>query len=192
MTHRPTGEAEGVRLGPRRRLRRWNKKRRAVFLDALADTCNVSAAAREAGMDRSSAYHLKDRDPAFAKGWGTALERAHIALEWHLLELSHEGSVRTELVIDPETEKPKQIKLIHSYPLTTAVRLFLSHQAEVAGMRLAQAGRETDEEIRDRVFRRLDEIRARLLAPDPMAVGEEPSMADADGALGEPIDDAES
>ena len=194
MTHRPTGEAEGVCLGPRRRLRRWNKARRAAFLDALADTCNVSAAARKAGMDRSSAYHLKDRDLAFAKGWGIALERAHTALEWRLLELSNDGSVRTELVIDPESEKPKQIKLIHSYPLTTAVRLFLSHRAEVASVRLAQAGLETDEEIRARVFKRMDEIRARLLAPDPTGMadkpGRPPDMPDGDGATRERTDGA--
>lgn len=164
MTNRPTGDAEGVRPRRRRRPRRWNKRRRQRFLDHLAESCNVSAAARAADMDRSSAYDLKDRDPAFARRWGAALEQAHGALEWRLLEVSNEGSVRTEMSLDVKTREPTQIKLVHSYPLTVALRLFLSHRAEVAAFRGAEAASEEDMAVAARVRAHMDEVRGRLIA----------------------------
>lgn len=184
-THRPTGEAASARSRPRRRLRRWTPKRRALFLDTLAESCNVSAAARAAGMERSSAYYLKDHDPAFAKGWSAALDRAHGALEWRLLQFAQDGAVRTEMTVDGETGATKQVKLIHSYPLTTAVRLFLAHRAEVAAIRGAQAIPETDAEVSLRVLGRMDEIRARLLAPAATDI-----WGEAEGDGGDARDDA--
>jgi len=163
--HRPTGEAASTRSRPRRRLRRWTPKRRALFIETLAESCNVSAAARAAGMERASAYYLKDHDPAFAQAWGAALERAHGALEWHLLQLAQEGTVRTELTLDSATGATKLVKLIHSHPLTMAVRLFLAHRAEVATIRAAQKDQETEADVSMRVLGRMDEARARLLAP---------------------------
>ncbi len=163
MTDRLKGDAEGTRLRRRRRARRWTTRRRTRFLEALAESCNISAAAREAGMDRSSAYDLKDRDPAFARGWKTALERAHADLEWHLLEVSRKGVIRTELVIDPATQEKKHLKLIHSYPLTVAFRLFLSHQVEVERFRAAGGTVQKSGDAEARVLARIAEVRARLL-----------------------------
>jgi hypothetical protein len=60
---------------------KWSSKRRAVFLDALAATGNVSHAAREARMSRSRAYQLKAADPDFAAEWSDALEAATDALD---------------------------------------------------------------------------------------------------------------
>ena len=139
MTDRQSGDVDGAcPRRRRRRPRRWTKKRRTRFLEHLAESCNVSAAARVAGMDRSSAYDLKDKDPSFARGWRGALLQAHEALEWQLLESAREGTLRTELQLDPRTREPTQIKLVHSYPLTTMLRLFVSHRDEVAAHRLAQ------------------------------------------------------
>lgn len=62
----------------------WTKARRARFLDELAATCNVTAAARAAGKDARNAYRLKQRDGEFARLWAEAFaagrERLHEAL----------------------------------------------------------------------------------------------------------------
>lgn len=163
MSHRPADGAEGTRLRRRRRPRRWSKRRRTLFLDHLAESCNVSAAARKAGMDRSSAYDLKDRDPAFARGWGAALERAHGEIELWLMETALKGSVRTEMSVDPKTQEATSIKLVHSYPVTVAMRLYLSHRAEVAAFRVTDDADE-EEDVGARVRAHMDLVRGRLIA----------------------------
>jgi hypothetical protein len=179
MNNRLAGDVEGARPSRRRRPRRWNKRRRTLFLQALGESCNVSAAARAAGMDRSSAYDLKDRDAAFAQGWRSALEQAHGALEWRLLEASLEGSVRTQMTLDPATRTPTQIKLMHSYPLTVALRLFLSHRSEVVAFRDAEAANDNDAAVSERVIARMDEIRAKLLTAEADAIwGDGAAQAD--------------
>lgn len=45
---------------------------RSVFLRELARTGSVAAAADRAGIDRSSAYQLRRRNPAFAASWDRA------------------------------------------------------------------------------------------------------------------------
>ena len=53
----------------------WTVAKRKVFLDTLAATCNVSEAARVAGMDRTSARNLRLRDGEFAQLWAEAFEQ---------------------------------------------------------------------------------------------------------------------
>jgi hypothetical protein len=177
MTDRPNGDADGAQLRRPRLPRRWTTRRRTRFLNHLAESCNVSAAARLAGVDRNSAYDLKDRDPTFARAWRRALERAHGELGLHLMAVSKNGSVRTETFIDGETGKTKQIKFIHSYPLTVALRLFLAHQAEVEAFRRASEADAADDDVDARLAARLDAFRARLLG-EPDAV---PPESDHDG-----------
>jgi hypothetical protein len=164
MSNRPRGGAAGVQP-PRRRRRSprvWTKRRRAAFLETLAESCNVNEAARVAKMDRSSAYDLKDRDPEFQRGWGKALEQAHSALEWDLLKDAKEGSVRTEMTIDPETKKPITIKLTRSPAHTVAIRLYLSHKAEVRAFRVAEAAIEEARGVAESEWAWLEKIDARL------------------------------
>ncbi|MGJ8477678.1 hypothetical protein [Sphingobium yanoikuyae] len=61
---------EGVRT-QLRQVRRdgWAQKDRARFLAELAETCNVSEAARTVGKSRQAAYGLKQRDAEFARDW---------------------------------------------------------------------------------------------------------------------------
>ena len=53
---------------------------RAAFLRALARTGSMAAAARECGIDRTSAYQLRKRNPAFAASWERAQAAAREAL----------------------------------------------------------------------------------------------------------------
>ena len=54
---------------------------RRGFLTALAETGNATAAARCAGVARSTPYDAAKRDPSFAQEWEEAIEEATDALE---------------------------------------------------------------------------------------------------------------
>ena len=53
----------------------------AAFLAELADSCNVTGAARAAGISREAAYEHRKGDPAFAAAWEDAIEQAIEKLE---------------------------------------------------------------------------------------------------------------
>jgi hypothetical protein len=59
----------------------WTDQQRAAFLACLAETGNVSDAARWAAVSRSGAYALRLADEAFALAWTEALAEAADALE---------------------------------------------------------------------------------------------------------------
>ena len=61
----------------RARMERW----RQAFIDALARIPSVAAAARAAGISRTQAYALRDRDEAFAAAWDDALNQSIDVLE---------------------------------------------------------------------------------------------------------------
>ena len=71
----------------RRAVRRdgWTKARRAVFLDQLAVTCNITMAAQAAGMHPHSARALKRRDGEFALLWDDAFAFGREQLEEELI-----------------------------------------------------------------------------------------------------------
>lgn len=55
---------------------RW----RRAFLRALGQTANVRASARAAGVDHSTAYQYRRRNPHFARLWQDAVEAARVAI----------------------------------------------------------------------------------------------------------------
>ena len=64
---------------------------RGVFLAALRETGNVSAAARRAGTSRSVCYARRRRDTAFAAVWEDALEEAADRLEMEAFRRAVDG-----------------------------------------------------------------------------------------------------
>ena len=64
---------------------------RGVFLTALRETGNVSAAARRAGTSRSVCYARRRRDTAFAAAWEDALEEAADRLEMEAFRRAVDG-----------------------------------------------------------------------------------------------------
>lgn len=71
----------------KRRHRRdgLTKAKRKLFLDRLAATCNVTDAARAAGVKKSNCYNLRRRDPQFAALWREAIATGYELLEAALL-----------------------------------------------------------------------------------------------------------
>ncbi|MGB7411125.1 MAG: hypothetical protein WA910_08275 [Sphingopyxis granuli] len=82
-----------VRAGNRRRLMRAKAPRTALstrqcetFLSHLAESCNVTWSAAQAGLVCSTVYRLRARDEAFAAAWQEALTAGYQRLEMGLVQ----------------------------------------------------------------------------------------------------------
>ena len=67
------------------------KKDKAAFLDALAETANVTWACKVANIPRRTAYEWRDADSVFADGWEQAVELGTDALEDEAIRRGHAG-----------------------------------------------------------------------------------------------------
>lgn len=139
----------------------WTAARRKKFMESLAATCNVSEAARVAGMNLSSAYYQKARDAGFAREWASALSVGYSELEALLLRQSLFGTEQEELLLDAEG-MVKSRKVKRGHPTTLAIRLLTAHRREAMDARAAQeAGRPDDEDAVQRLRDALEEVRRR-------------------------------
>lgn len=66
-------------------------KKRARFLDTLAECGNVSQAAKVAATSRDSVYRLRADDAVFASAWDDALQSAADKLEQEAWRRAHDG-----------------------------------------------------------------------------------------------------
>lgn len=102
------GEADGalvLRGGNRRRVQRsvtrsngFGAAKRTTFIEVLAATCNVVLASKASGIDQSTAYKVRLRDPAFAAQWNAALASGYDRLEAEALRYALE---RLPQQVDP-------------------------------------------------------------------------------------------
>ena len=79
---------------------RFTAKRRMAFFDALALTCNITKSAAYAGVDKTTVYWHRSRDPVFAGQWQDALNAGYDRLE--LLMLEHGGAGMALPPADPD------------------------------------------------------------------------------------------
>ena len=70
----------------------WTKRKRRIFLDHLAATCNVTGSAAAAGLHWSGAYALRRSDKEFAEQWHSALEAGYARLEAMLIDRAGGGA----------------------------------------------------------------------------------------------------
>ena len=61
---------------PSRKVGGWSATRQRLYIEALAETGSVHAAAASAGLSARSAYQLRVRSPAFSAAWDTAQQLA--------------------------------------------------------------------------------------------------------------------
>lgn len=142
---------------------RWTLTRQRDFLSRLAQTPNVSRAARAVGMSSDSAYALRRRDPGFAKAWADALEQGYSELEHLLLQQSLTGTERVENLYDADGTL-KSVKTIRSFPLGDASRLLRAHRDTVIAHRnrMTEDGAAgPDGDIASRVREEMARVRAR-------------------------------
>lgn len=130
--------------------RRWTEAAEARFLDALAASCNVTAAAAAAGYSCAAIYKRRRRDPGFATRWQEALEIGAAHLDALLLQRAIE---RLEgFVPDPATPIPEMT-------VRDALAVLGHHRREVAGLarsRRQWARPRSLDEMRDSILAKLE------------------------------------
>ncbi|WP_202385488.1 hypothetical protein [Altericroceibacterium endophyticum] len=120
---------------------RW----RDHFLDALADTSNVTAAARHAGVTPARAYDTRRRDAGFAHAWNRALLEGYENLEMETLCRLRFGSGKDEPKAD----------------IANALRLLALHRSSAATQK-ARAYAERDEQaVLDAINAKIETMRKR-------------------------------
>ena len=110
--------------------------RKAAFLDAFALSGNVSAAARAADINRTTAYGWKDADEEFAAAWEVAEQESIDALELEARRRAEQGVRRVKvsggkvvMVPDPENPDGPEVPLVeHEYSDTLMVLLLKAHR----------------------------------------------------------------
>ena len=153
------GKSGGVQ---RRRIRHdgWTAKRRAVFLDHLAATCNVDASAAAAGPHVSTVYALRRRDADFAAHWRAALDSGFDRLQGMLIERAI-GPMKIAL---GETPVPDPAQM----DTALAMQLIEHHRRTITGAKLRSGGpvqsRATEEETNAAILKRLKVLHRRMLA----------------------------
>ena len=73
------------------RARQWEKQ----FLASVARHCNITQAAKDAGIARRTAYGRRDASPDFAEKWDDAIEEAIDAIEIAVYTESLGGDMQT-------------------------------------------------------------------------------------------------
>jgi len=134
---------------PRRAYASWSK----TFLEHLAITSNVTAAAGQAGIDPSTAYKAKRSNPEFNRQWRQALCEGYELLELELLDRMRSGA--------PKAADSKLPARAHDNAI--AFRLLAAHRAEASRQR-AMRDHEDSETILLSINAKLEKIRQRRLA----------------------------
>ncbi len=95
------------------------------FLDVLAETSNVSAAARAAGIAANAMYRERRRNPAFAARWHEALCEGFARLEAELL---------SEALIAPSGNVKEATLKSRAQKYRLGLSLLAAHRAAVRGI----------------------------------------------------------
>lgn len=119
---------------------------RGLFLDTLAETSNVSAAARAAGVNPSRAYKVRRSEPAFRAKWQEALLEGYEHLEMETLH-------RLRMGVSGGKDDKK-------FDIANALRLLSLHSQTVAHER-AIRDEEDEETILAELNAKIDAMRAR-------------------------------
>lgn len=124
-----------------------SKKWRVVFLDHLAATSNVTAAAAQAGISTSRAYKVRREEQGFARQWLAALAEGYTHLELEVLRRLREGDFKTA-----DGEK---------FDFANAIRLLAAHR-DTAASSQSKARDVSADEVRASIDRKIEEIRRRI------------------------------
>ena len=132
--------------------RRWSDAAEARFLDHLAASCNVTAAAEVAGFTRVAIYRRRRKDPAFAQRWQAALEQGYARIEALLLRRAEEAL--EGFAPDPDLPIP-------AMSIKDALAILGHHRAAVERgprSRRQWARPRSLDEVRDSILRKLEAV----------------------------------
>lgn len=134
--------------------RDWTEAKQRDFLTALAETCNVSRAAAEAGVSVSSAYRRRKANAAFRAGWLEAIGTAYQRLELVLLDRAFNGVEKVVKRRDGSEERMQE------YSNQLGLTLLKMHR-DTAIEAAPENEPENIDEIRERLFNKLERLRIR-------------------------------
>jgi len=134
-----------------------------LFLAHLAETSNVSASAKKAGVGTSTVYELRRADAEFNRKWQVALCEGYDNLELDLLARLRVGEIRPA---------PGAKKGVRSFDNATALRLLTVHRESVARERAIRDDEDADA-ILATINTKLDRMRERALAAAQEAAREQ-------------------
>jgi hypothetical protein len=103
-----------------------SQAKRDKFIEALADSCNVSLAARAIDRSISNVYKLWTTDAAFRAAWDQALAIGYARLEMMMLERALHGVEKTVVLKSGET------RVMRQYSDNVALSLLRLHRENVA------------------------------------------------------------
>lgn len=144
-----------------RRPRRyeWTKAREKAFFTALAETCNVTLSAEAAGMSAAGAYWRRKRDAAFRAGWADAIATAYQRLELVMLDRALNGTEKIVVRKDGSEERMRE------YPNQVAMHLLKMHRDSAMAV-IEEPPENEIEEVRERLFEKLQRLRKRIEAEE--------------------------
>jgi hypothetical protein len=141
---RRKGEGEaGAEQGPLHQT--WRRQ----FLAKLAETSNVTRSCEHAGVNPSTVYDLRRRDPTFAQGWVDALCEGYDNLEMEMLHFLRTGE---------STEAAG-----HKFNPQVALRMLIAHR-ETVGRERARRVDVDVAEIHAAIELKVAQMRERVLA----------------------------
>ncbi len=150
MVKKQTSGAADQSAARRPRFAKWSK----LFLAELASTSNVTAAARKAGINTSTAYEARRGDAQFNRAWQQALCEGYEHLEMETLGRLRSGELK------PAAGSRRAAR---SYDNGLAIRLLLAHR-DAAAQQRAIRDNEDAEAILASIDAKLDNMRERSLA----------------------------
>lgn len=150
-----TGDSKATRPGQRQM---------DLFLDALAESSNVSASARAAGLPANAMYRERRRNARFAARWHEALCEGFARLEAELL---------SEALIAPSGNVKDVTLKSRAQKYRLGLALLAAHRAAVRGARLPVAGAAPNAGAKARLVAKLEAMRAQAAA----------EVAEPDGSL---------
>ena len=151
-----------TRNGPQQRTGRksdWTKAKADAFIQVLADTCNVTLAAKAIERSVANIYKQRSKDATFRSQWDQALAVGYSRLELMLLERALHGVEKTVVARDGTTS------VMREYPDRVALTLLRMHR-ETATMAELDMGPDEYREVCDRIVTRLRRLKAREDGPE--------------------------
>ncbi|NUQ18612.1 MAG: hypothetical protein HOP95_09195 [Sphingomonas sp.] len=139
--------------------RDWNSEKEEIYVQTLAETCNYTAAAASAGVSVSSALRRRKTHAKFRASCRDAVAFAYERLELAMLDRGLNGSEKIVIRKDGSEER------IREYPNAVALTLLRLHR-EGATEAMNEPDPGDVEELRERLFNKLERLRKREEARD--------------------------
>lgn len=126
-----------------------------LFLESLAESSNVAASARAAGVTGNAMYRERRRNAGFAARWHEALCEGFARLEAELL---------AEALVAPSGNVKDATLKSRAQKYRLGLALLAAHRAAVRGAKLPGGGAMTQGSAKERLRAKLDDIRANAAA----------------------------